>query len=204
MGKTSEQTQTNTIDPNLSEMSHAALQQAQAASMIPFMPNRGVRVAAFNPMQEAGFAGANAAASAAGLPTGAAPGMPPVEMLNGIPGYSTGSMYDTVMDQSVPQGMQDYINAMFVDPNTGALPGWATPPVAAVPNYAPGPVQAGYSGDAGQYGNDGRVSNSVRNGTGALGLPNPFGDILGQGITAASNTPHGRALGAVGDEFGWW
>lgn len=124
MGKGKSSKSETKIDPRLTDASLDALDYAMVAARMPNLPNRGVRIAAFTPAQEAGFSGTNAMARSMGLttaPVGA--GMPAVETAgNGVRGYSTGTVYDANKAASMGPGMISAMDALFADPKTGKLP----------------------------------------------------------------------------------
>jgi hypothetical protein len=102
------------IDPRLADASAKVLERAEAASKIPYSPNRGVTIAAFTPQQKAAMANASDAAEAFGMEGGAAPNMPKTETsATGIRGYSTGKEYDDMVAKSLSPELQAAINSFF-------------------------------------------------------------------------------------------
>lgn len=120
MGKAKGGSQENTINKDLAAAALPLLEQAQQVSQMPFMPNRGIQFAAFNPMQTAAFGNTDAAASAFGLGTsGGSTGLPPPTTQGGFTGYGTGGIYDAAVSQSLPPAYLEYLNQFFINPQTG-------------------------------------------------------------------------------------
>jgi len=128
--------QQTTINPELAAAARPLIERAGQIAQMPFMPNRGIQFAAFNPMQEAAFANTDAAASAFGLNTsGGNTGLPAPITQNGISGYGTGNIFDTAVQQSLPPAYLDYLNQFFINPQTGApATGISSPALAPAPN----------------------------------------------------------------------
>lgn len=115
---------TQQMDKGLTAAARDALDLAAAGAALPYSPNKGVQFAAFTPQQEAAMQGANAAASAFGMPTAAGPALPAAEVSSsGIKGYSTAKDYEGMKDASMSAGLQDAIAKLFADPNTGEFSG---------------------------------------------------------------------------------
>lgn len=120
-GKSSKQTQTVELPPELRQAAMENLRLSQNVGMIPAINNFGPTVAALTPQQDAAMQGTNAAATAFGLPTSGAVGsaaMPPVVDAGGVRGYSTRSAYDAAMG-GVPQYVKDLL-AQFTHQPTGS------------------------------------------------------------------------------------
>ena len=98
------------------------LELAKKVGSLPYAPYFGPSVAAFQPAQEAAFKGADAAASAFGLPGAAAGTMPkPDAKAGGFSGYSTKPIYEQAMAQVPPEVLKLY-NSFFFPNNTAAVP----------------------------------------------------------------------------------
>ena len=96
-------TQTMKLDPRLEEGAASAVGGALASAGLDYVPNRGVTIAGFTPMQEAAFEGANNAAKAFGLSTSEnyPNSVPATEVsAGGINGYSTSALYDEALLRS--------------------------------------------------------------------------------------------------------
>ena len=100
-GKGGSQTSTTEMDPRLEELGVATGVGALRTAAMPFRPIRGVQIAAFNPQQQAAFAGASEAAGALGL-ANADPSVMPAPEVNsmGIAGYDPSYVYDTMVGKS--------------------------------------------------------------------------------------------------------
>lgn len=107
-GGTQRTEQTVKLPKSLEVGAREVLAAGMRAAALPYTPNRGVTVAAFTPQQEAAMQGANLQASAFGLPSVNSYGISPnVEMTNGVAGYSTGTIYDDMLDASTTQSDRD-------------------------------------------------------------------------------------------------
>jgi len=126
------------IHPDLAEAAKPLIEQSKQIAQLPFMPNRGIQFAAFNPMQSASFGNTDAAASAFGLNTsGGNTGLPVPTQQSGLSGFSTGSVYDAAVQQSLSPEYLSYLNQFFINPQTGSL---SAPIAASAPISAPAPV----------------------------------------------------------------
>jgi hypothetical protein len=128
--KTSKQTSTVELPPELRQASLDNLRLAQDVGRMPAIHNFGPTVAALTPQQEAAMIGTNQAAAAFGLPNGGAIGsaaMPAVVDVGGARGYSTKGLYDSAMDQ-VPQFVKDLLSQFTHSPGAkvGAQPSAST------------------------------------------------------------------------------
>ena len=108
----------------LEEAAKANLGQAQDIASIGYTPYYGADVAAFNPMQSAGFQNTADASRAFGLsaPTDAMAGMPQAQNFGGVMGYSSQPLFaDAVsrFEQDRP-AQKALIDSFFIDPRTGA------------------------------------------------------------------------------------
>lgn len=130
-GKGGSQTTSTEIPKWVEEPSKRNLARAEAAQQIGYMPYYGPDVAAFSPMQLAGFGATGSAAEAFGLaPSGAAAqfatgGMPaPQTFAGGVQGYSSAPLFEQAKAElaSRQPGQVGYYNQFFVNPMTGQTP----------------------------------------------------------------------------------
>jgi len=148
-GKGGSTSSTVTIPQYIEDAARANLAKADEISKIGYTPYYGPDVAAFTPMQQAGFQNTAGMADAFGLAGGGTgmEGMPtPTTYAGGIQGYSSAPLFE----QSVAElearrpGQYAAINAPFIDPVTGAQPmapygaGGADAAAAAGAGYAAG------------------------------------------------------------------
>ena len=108
----------------LEEAAKANLGQAQDIASIGYTPYYGADVAAFNPMQAAGFQNTADASRAFGLsaPTDAMAGMPQAQNFGGVMGYSSQPLFSDAVsrfEQDRP-AQKALIDSFFIDPRTGA------------------------------------------------------------------------------------
>lgn len=127
-GKGGSQTSQVTIPAYIEEASKGNLARANEISQLGYTPYFGPDVAAFSPMQQAGFGATGQAASAFGLPGGGMTGMEgmpqPQAMAGGGYGYSSAPIYEQSLrqlQQNAP-AQYDFIKGMFIDPVTGQRP----------------------------------------------------------------------------------
>lgn len=118
------------------------LGKADDIAAMGYVPEYGPSVAAFTPMQEAGFQNTADAASAFGLSGGNLSardlrgGMDaPTTYAGGVRGYSSAPMYEDMLAQleANAPGQYDYLRSFSIDPVTGEMGSRAAP--------APAPVQ---------------------------------------------------------------
>lgn len=122
-GKSDKQESTIELPKSLEKAANKLLEKGEAVSNLGFQPNRAVTVAGFTPMQQAAFQNTADASRAFGLsaPANAMEGMPETKMsAGGIAGYDTASGYDEAV-AGLPQGYKDYLNGMFINPETGEM-----------------------------------------------------------------------------------
>jgi len=156
-GKGGSTSSTVTIPQYIEDAARANLAKANEISKIGYTPYYGPDVAAFTPMQQAGFQNTAGMADAFGLAGGGTgmEGMPaPTTYAGGIQGYSSAPIFE----QSVAElearrpGQYAAINAPFIDPVTGAQPmapygaGAADAAAAAGAGYAAGTDYTGSGG----------------------------------------------------------
>jgi hypothetical protein len=148
-GKGGSTSSTVTIPQYIEDAAKANLAKAEEISKIGYTPYYGPDVAAFTPMQQAGFQNTAGMADAFGLAGGGTgmEGMPtPTTYAGGIQGYSSAPMFEQSMAELEARRPGQYaaINAPFIDPVTGAQPltpygtGGADAAAAAGAGYASG------------------------------------------------------------------
>ena len=110
------------------------IQRADQISQVGYVPYYGPDVAAFSPMQEASFAGTNAAAQAFGLPTaqGSLTGMNAPQDFGGVRGYSSAPLYEQSLAslQSARPNQYAAMTSMFVNPYAQPTGGGYVPPAS--------------------------------------------------------------------------
>ena len=117
-------TTTQELPEWLQDAAKSNLARADYVSQIGYVPQYGLDVAGFTPMQQSAMQNTANTASAFGLsaPTNAMAGMPAQQTNNlGFSGYSSGALYDDALArlQARRPAQYDAINDMFIDPNTG-------------------------------------------------------------------------------------
>jgi hypothetical protein len=148
-GKGGSTSSTVTIPQYIEDAAKANLAKAEEISKIGYTPYYGPDVAAFTPMQQAGFQNTAGMADAFGLAGGGTgmEGMPtPTTYVGGIQGYSSAPIFEQSMAELEARRPGQYaaINAPFIDPVTGAQPvapygtGGADAAAAAGAGYAAG------------------------------------------------------------------
>ena len=126
-GKGGSTSSTVTIPQYIEDAARANLAKADEISKIGYTPYYGPDVAAFTPMQQAGFQNTAGMADAFGLAGGGTgmEGMPtPTTYAGGVQGYSSAPMFEQSMAELEARRPGQYaaINAPFIDPVTGAQP----------------------------------------------------------------------------------
>lgn len=112
-GKGGQQTTKIDLPPEIEAAAKDNLALAKKVGSLPYAPYMGASVAAFTPAQEAAFKGADAAASAFGLPGAAAGAMPKPDVnVGGFKGYSTKPFYEDAMSKVPPDVLKLY-NSFF-------------------------------------------------------------------------------------------
>ena len=125
-GSTSQET---AIPEYITEAAKKNLERAELVSNIGYIPYIGPDVAAFSPMQEAGFQSTENLANAFGMGSGMSQqdimgGMgEPTQYANGVRGYSSYPLYEEALEELAKQraGQKQYIDRLFIDPFTGAM-----------------------------------------------------------------------------------
>lgn len=149
-GKGGSQTTQVTIPPWLEQAAQRNIAKAEDIARIGFTPYIGPDVAAMTPMQIAAMQGTNQAASAFGLGSvDPMAGMPQAYDFGGMSAYSSYPLYSQSLDQlqATAPGQFAALQAPFINPQTGALPGapymtgaqGAAAAAAAAPAAAAGP-----------------------------------------------------------------
>ena len=157
-GKGGSTSSTVTVPKYIEDAAKANLAKADEISKIGYTPYYGPDVAAFTPMQQAGFQNTADMSSAFGLAGGGTgmEGMPtPTTYAGGIQGYSSAPMFEQSMAELEARRPGQYaaINAPFIDPVTGAQPmspyGTGGMPEADAGGGVPGEVvpSSGYDDD---------------------------------------------------------
>ena len=126
-GKGGSTSSTVTVPKYIEDAAKANLAKADEISTIGYTPYYGPDVAAFNPMQQAGFQNTAGMADAFGLAGGGTgmEGMPmPTTYAGGVQGYSSAPMFEQSMAELEARrpGQYEALNAPFIDPVTGAQP----------------------------------------------------------------------------------
>jgi len=108
----------------LEEAAKSNLGLAQNVASIGYTPYYGADVAAFNPMQAAGFQNTADASRAFGLsaPTDAMAGMPQAQNFGGVMGYSSQPLFSDAVSRfgEARPGQKALIDSFFIDPRSGA------------------------------------------------------------------------------------
>lgn len=106
--RSTEQSTTVQLPPGLEQGANEILAAGMKTAALPYTPNRGITIAAFNPAQKAALRNQNQAAGAYGLETAPLAFMEAQrDPTTGIMGYSTGSLYDAMIEQSVSPELQE-------------------------------------------------------------------------------------------------
>lgn len=127
----SKTTQETKIPEYLEEAGRLAVQQAQKAQQMGFIPYMGPEVAAVNPHERALAQNVGSMASAFGLaaPAGLDMGMPTVTQ-GGMTGYSSYPIYQSAMErlrELRPDQYEYFAGQTGFDPITGAATGYTAP-----------------------------------------------------------------------------
>jgi hypothetical protein len=139
-------TQSTQLPSWLEDAAKSNLSRADYVSQLGYVPQYGVDVAGFTPMQQSAMQNIADAASAFGLsaPTNAMAGMPAQQTNNlGFSGYSSGALYDDYLSNLAAQRPAQYeaINSMFIDPTSGQSSVAFTPIGSVTSTAAPEVVQ---------------------------------------------------------------
>ncbi len=116
------------IPEYLEDASKRNLEKADQISRLGYVPYYGPDVASFNPTQESAFQNTNDMAGAFGtnVPTSSTARMPEAQTFaGGIQGYSSAPMFEeslATLEANRP-GQYNAMTEMFIDPQTGLMPG---------------------------------------------------------------------------------
>lgn len=141
------QTSTTEIPKFIQDAAKQNLARAGYVSQLGYVPQYGVDIAGFSPMQQAAMQNTSQAAQAFGLgaPSDAMSGMPQMytDPSTGFTGYSSGRLYENMLAQLAANRPAQYeaINSMFIDPQTGSLNMGFTPSGSIAGTNAPASVQ---------------------------------------------------------------
>ena len=145
-------TQSTQLPSWLEDAAKQNLARSQYVAKLGYVPNYGLDVAGFTPMQTSAMQNTADAASAFGLgaPTDAMAGMPATQTnSSGFTGYSSGNLFDTSLTELANRRPAQYaaMQGMFVDPLTGDLPvDFQSGGVVAIDPNARMSVPVSYSG----------------------------------------------------------
>ena len=126
-GKGGSSTSTVEIPEYIEAAAQRNLNKAERISQLGYVPEYGPTVAAFTPMQQAGFQNTANLASQYGIGAPASQqdimgGMgAPTTYANGVQGYSSAPLYDAMVAELAAKrpGQKAYIDSFFIDPVTG-------------------------------------------------------------------------------------
>ena len=209
-GKGGSTSSTATIPQYIEDAARANLARADEISKIGYTPYYGPDVAAFTPMQQAGFENTAGMADAFGLAGGGTgmEGMPtPTTYAGGIQGYSSAPMFEQSMAELEARRPGQYaaINAPFIDPVTGAQPmspygtGGADEAAAAGAGYAAG---TDYTQGAGGSGNGGSMTVDQQMAMFPTATSNGSSPSLGSGAFLGGGADNQGNFGTFGDYAG--
>lgn len=127
----SKTTQENKIPEYLEEAGRLAVQQAQQAQQMGYIPYMGPEIAAVNPYEQAAAQNVGQMASAFGMaaPSGLDMGMPTTTQ-GGMTGYSSYPIYQGAMErlrEQRPEQYEYFAGQTGFDPITGAATGYTAP-----------------------------------------------------------------------------
>ena len=123
-GSTQSQTTKVEIPKWLEDAAQANIARAQQTADIGYVPNYGLDVAAFSPLQMQGMQATGMGAEAFGFaPQGfdATAGIPTPETAGGFSGYRSGNLFDEALQQLAERRPAQYLGMqqLFTDPVTG-------------------------------------------------------------------------------------
>lgn len=116
------QTVTQDIPDYIEDASRQNLALADQLSNIGYVPYYGADVAAFTPMQQAGFENTQQAAGAFGMSTGAGQYMPEAtQFAGGAQGYSSAPLFEQSVQnlQQYRPAQAQYMDTFFMNPVSG-------------------------------------------------------------------------------------
>ena len=146
----------------LQDAAQQNLARADYVSQLGYVPQYGLDVAGFSPMQQSAFQNTADAASAFGLQAPSNPNayMPQASTNNlGFTGYSSGALFDQYLNNLAQQRPEQkgYLDSMFIDPYSGELGIGFTPQGSVTTTNAPMSVQNN-AGTVFDHNEDGGVS----------------------------------------------
>lgn len=191
----SKTTQENKIPEYLEEAGRLAVQQAQQAQQMGYIPYMGPEIAAVNPYEQAAAQNVGQMASAFGMaaPAGLDMGMPTTTQ-GGMTGYSSYPIYQGAMErlrEQRPEQYEFFANQTGFDPITGAATAYV-PPTFDVG----GAVGGGQMPASGGGGNDDGPSFAPAPTGGQSGSGKLFG-----GFTSIKDMFDGGGAGASGPKY---
>lgn len=167
-----------------------ALGKKRAA--LGYVPYMGPDVAAMDPNTMAGIQGFDAMSAAFGMPGGGAASasyMPQAQTFaGGVKGYSSFPAFEEAQNalKAKYPGIYNYLQSFSINPQTGAAPGTAPPPVT--------PPTGGGTGTPGT--GTGGAGSGSGTGSGGKGLPQNVGDIF-SGMHRGGFTNTGGLAGII-------
>ena len=135
-GSKDNQSQDSTVklNPFIEKQAKDAARMADYVSMLGYVPNPGPVVAGLTPMQLAGMKGIDTMSKSHGMPNAGAHNKTgnalytaltgldaPETYAGGVRGHSAKPLVDAMIAQ-MPAGQREYIQSMFINPETGELP----------------------------------------------------------------------------------
>ena len=152
-GSTQSQTSKVEIPKWLEDAAQANIARAKMVADTGYVPNYGLDVAAFSPLQQQGMQATGMGAQAFGFaPQGfdATAGIPTPETVNGFTGYRSGSLFDEALGQLASRRPAQFthIQDQFINPFTGA----ASLPTAAEVLADPTSTESDYNALLGSAG----------------------------------------------------
>jgi hypothetical protein len=184
----------NEIDPQLKAAALEQLEMAKRVGQLGFVPYKGDTVAGFQPAQLAAMQNTNTGLEAFGLGTSAVPA---------AGNLSPYAIYQEQLAQMAP-GQRAFIESMFIDPMTGAMPGAAagavTPAQAAMMRERGGRDGSGGAASSGAGGGYNSLRDMIDGGgPGRSGTSFSGGGRVSAGANRAGISPaEGRGKNAGG------
>jgi hypothetical protein len=199
MGRGSETNKTE-IPQWLEDAARGNIAQGRDVANLGPVPYYGPDVAAFTPMQEAGFRNTSRAARAFNMDGGdltGMEGMPQAQTFaGGVRGYSSAPIYEEALAQLEARNPGQFaaIQNMFINPQTGQ--GGYQPIMPMEPPAAPH-----FGGGGGGGGGNGYQGPSGGGGGGSIGGYSSIGDMFNGGGPGASGDQYGGGgrLSALGN-----
>lgn len=182
------QTTSVSIPSWLQEPVQRSIQRGEDIAKIGYVPYSGPDVAAFTPAQQAAFDNTNAAAAAFGMQGGQG-NLPAPTNFGGVQGYSSFPIYQAAVNDFAARSPGQYqaMSNLFVNPQTGAVPGLTLTSM---------PGQPGFGGD--QRGDGTNAMADPFSGYGNTPGPMNFGGYSGAWDMVNGGGPGaGRSLGSI-------